>query len=72
MSITLDWTSYHSCNAKIFKLSSDDGNSGSEKCKRDYGGSYGQVWYSLCLVGVWSQAVGFVLVHLVEIWLQPL
>jgi hypothetical protein len=48
------------------KLNSDDGDSGGKKCKRGYGG----VWRSLRLAGVWSQAVGFVLVRLAGIWLQ--
>jgi hypothetical protein len=52
------------------KLSSDSGDSGRKKCKRGYGGAYGGVCQSLCLTGVWSQAVGFVLVHLAGIWLS--
>jgi hypothetical protein len=32
--------------------------------KRGNGDSYGEVWRSLRLAGVWSQAVGFVLVRL--------
>jgi hypothetical protein len=32
---------------KKFKLSSDGGDSGSNKCKRGYGGAYGGVWWSL-------------------------
>jgi hypothetical protein len=50
------------------KLSSDGGDSGSKKLKRGYGG----VWRSLGLAGVWSRGggVGFVLVHLVGIWLH--
>jgi hypothetical protein len=55
---------------KKMKLSFDGGDSGSKKCKRGYGGAYGGVWRSLRLVGVWSQAVGFVLVRLAGIWLQ--
>jgi hypothetical protein len=43
------------------KLSFNGGYSSSKKCKR--GGAYGGVWRSLLLPGVWSQAVGFVLVH---------
>jgi hypothetical protein len=43
---------------KKLKFSSDDGDSGSKKCKRDYCG----VWRSMRSVGAWSQAVGFVLV----------
>jgi hypothetical protein len=35
---------------KTLTLGSDGGDSGSKKCKRGCGGSYG---------GVWSQAVGF-------------
>jgi hypothetical protein len=55
---------------KKLKLSCDSGDSGSKKCKRGYGGAYGGVWQSLRLAGVWSQAVGFVLVRLAGIWLQ--
>jgi hypothetical protein len=40
--------------------------------KRGYGGSSGEVWRNQRLAGVWSQAVGFVLVHLAGIWLQSL
>jgi hypothetical protein len=52
------------------KLKSDGGDFGSKKCKRSYGGAYGGVWRILRLVGVWIQAVGFVLVHFAGIWLQ--
>jgi hypothetical protein len=52
------------------KLSSDDGDSGSKEWKRGYYSAYGGVWRSLRLAGVWSQAVGFVLVSLAGIWLQ--
>jgi hypothetical protein len=55
---------------KKLKLTSDDGCSASNKCKRGYGGAYGGVWRSLRLADVWSQAVGFVLVRLAGIWLQ--
>jgi hypothetical protein len=55
---------------KKFKLSSDGGDSGSKKCKRGYGRAYRGVWLTLRLVGVWSQAVGFVLVRLAGIWFQ--
>jgi hypothetical protein len=55
---------------KTLKLSSDGGTSGGKKCKRGYGGACGGVWRSLHLAGVFSQAVGFVLVHLAGIWLQ--
>jgi hypothetical protein len=51
-------------------LSSDGGDSGSKKCKRRCGSTYCGVWRSLRLAGVWSQAVGFVLVRLAGIWLQ--
>jgi hypothetical protein len=72
MSVTLECTSapYVQCGKKL-KLSSDGGDSGGNKCKRGYGGAYGEVWWSLRLLGVWSQAVGFVLVRLAGIWLQP-
>jgi hypothetical protein len=52
---------------KKLKLSSDSGDSGS---KGGYGGAYGGVWRSLRLAGVWSQAVGSVLVRLAGIRLQ--
>jgi hypothetical protein len=52
---------------KKLKLISDDGVSGGKKCKRGYCGAYGGVWRSLRLAGVWSQAVGFVLVLLAGI-----
>jgi hypothetical protein len=35
-----------------------------------WGGAYDGIWWSLRLAGVWSQAVGFVLVRLAGIWLQ--
>jgi hypothetical protein len=67
MSVTLDWTSAPLVRcSRNGNLNSDGGDSGSKKCKSDYGG----VWQSLCLAGVWSQAVGFVLVRLAGIWLQ--
>jgi hypothetical protein len=43
------------------KLIFDGGDFDSMKCKLGYGGAYG---------GVWSQAVGFVLVLLAGIWFQ--
>jgi hypothetical protein len=52
---------------KQLKLNPDGGDSGSEKWKRGYGSTYGEVWRSLRLEGVWSQAVGFVLVLLIGI-----
>jgi hypothetical protein len=60
VSVTLDY----GCAVREMweKLSSDGGESGSKKCKRGYGGAYGVIWRSLCLAGVWSQVVGFVLV----------
>jgi hypothetical protein len=33
---------------------------GSKKCNRGYGSAYCGVWRSLCLAGVWSQAVRLV------------
>jgi hypothetical protein len=57
------------CNSKKLKLISDGGDSGRKKCKRGCGDAYGGVWRSLRLVGVWSQAVGFVFVRLAGIWL---
>jgi hypothetical protein len=55
---------------KKLKLSSDGGDSANKESKRGYGGTYGRVWRSLRSAGVWSQAVGFVLARLAEIWLQ--
>jgi hypothetical protein len=57
---------------KKFKLSYNGDDSGSNKSKRGYDGAYGGVWRSLRLTGVWSQAVGFVLVRFAGIWLQSL
>jgi hypothetical protein len=39
---------------KKLKLSFDDGDSGSKKCKRGCGGAYDGIWRSLRLAGVWS------------------
>jgi hypothetical protein len=71
MSVALDWTSapFVRCGKKL-KLSCDGGESASTKLKRGYGGTCGGVWRSLRLAGVWSQAVGSVLVRLAGIWLQ--
>jgi hypothetical protein len=51
---------------KKLELSSDDGDTGSKKCKGcyGYGSAHGAVWRSLHLATVWSQAVDFVLVRL--------
>jgi hypothetical protein len=57
---------------KKLKLSSDGGDSGRKNCKQGYGGTYGGVWQSLRLAGVWSQVVSFVLMCLTGIWLQML
>jgi hypothetical protein len=65
MSVTLDSTTAKFMR-KTLKLCSDGGDSGSKKFKRGCGG----VWLNLCLAGVWSQAVGFVLVRFAGIWLQ--
>jgi hypothetical protein len=64
MSVPLDCTCAPFMRCEILNLSSDDGDFGSKKCKRDYGGAYGGVWWSLHLAGVWIQAVGFFLVCL--------
>jgi hypothetical protein len=52
-----------------FEIKFDGGDFGSKKCKR-----YMVAPMVGCggdgLAGVWSQAVGFVLVSLAEIWLQ--
>jgi hypothetical protein len=55
---------------KKLHLRSDGGESGSKKFKRGNGDAYGGVWRSLRLAGIWSQAVGFVMVRLAGIWLQ--
>jgi hypothetical protein len=55
-----------SCDAEKLKLSFDRGDFGSKKRIRRYGG----LWRILRLAGVWSQAVGFVLVHVAGIWLH--
>jgi hypothetical protein len=55
---------------KKLKLISDGGDSGIKKYKQGYGDAYGGIWRSLRLAGVWSQAVGFVLVDLAGIWLH--
>jgi hypothetical protein len=57
---------------KKLKLSFNGGDSGSKKCKRGCSGAYGGVWRSLRFAGVWSQAVGFVLVRLAGTWRQSL
>jgi hypothetical protein len=55
------------CDAKEkLKLSSDCGDSDIKKFKQGYGG----VWLSLFLAGVWSQAVGFLVMRLAGVWLQ--
>jgi hypothetical protein len=46
---------------KKLTLSSEVGYSGSKKYKLGYGGAYGVARRSLRFVGVWSQAVSFVL-----------
>jgi hypothetical protein len=51
---------------KHLKSSSDGGESGGNRCKRSYSGAFGGVWRSLLLIGVWSQAVGFVVVRVAE------
>jgi len=61
-----------SCDNKNILISSDGGDSGSNRCKRGYGGACGKVCWGLRLVGVWSEAVGFALVRLVGIWFQHL
>jgi hypothetical protein len=51
-------------------LSSNGSDCGSRKCKRGYNVTCGGVCQSLRLTGVWSQAVGFVLVRLTRMWPQ--
>jgi hypothetical protein len=67
MSVTLDCTSapFVRCGKKT-EINYDDGDSGTKKCKRGYGGAYDGVWRESEL---WSQAVGFMLVQ-AGIWLQ--
>jgi hypothetical protein len=61
------------CDAEKTKLSSDGGNSDSNKRKRDHGGAYSGIWLSVRLdSGVLSQAVTFVLVRLAGMWLHAL
>jgi hypothetical protein len=48
-------------------LSSEDRDSSTKKYKRGYGGDYDAIWQSLCLAEIWSQVVGFALVHLARI-----
>jgi hypothetical protein len=66
MSVMFYWkcAPFMRCRKK-FKLISDGGDSGSKRCKRGYSSTY-----DLRLAGVWSQAVGFVVVRLAGIWLQ--
>jgi hypothetical protein len=47
-----------SCDAESNRIP-DGGDSGSKKCKRGYGGAYGEVWRSLRLAGAWSRAGQF-------------
>lgn len=56
----------YDCGNKL-KLRLDGGDSSSKKCKRDYCGASGGVWYCLRLAKVGIEVVDFVLVHLVEI-----
>jgi hypothetical protein len=49
------------------KLGSGSCDSGSKKRKRGYNADDGGVWRNLRLKGVWSQAVGFVLVRSVAV-----
>jgi hypothetical protein len=53
MHVSLNWTS------APLKISSDRGDSVSKKCRRGYGGAYGEVWRSLRLAGAWSRAGQF-------------
>jgi hypothetical protein len=39
---------------KKLKFSSDGGDSGNNKCKRNYDGAYGGVWRSVRLAGFWG------------------
>jgi hypothetical protein len=50
------------------KLCSDGDDSGTKEFKQGYGGTYGGFWWSLHLeeCGIWSHAVSFVMVHVVE------
>jgi hypothetical protein len=68
MSIMVDKSK--TCEIRKLILTSEGGDSCSKKVKRDYGGAYGGVWWSLLLATVWSQAVGLLLVGSVEIWIQ--
>jgi hypothetical protein len=46
------------------KMNSDVDDCGGKKFKHGYDGACGRVWHRLRLVGVWTQAVGFMLVRL--------
>jgi hypothetical protein len=52
---------------KKLKLSYDSSNTANKKYKRGCVVACGGVWLSLRLAGVWSQAIGFVVVRLTEI-----
>jgi hypothetical protein len=54
MSITLNCGYYRTVRPiqKIFKLSSDGGDSGSKKCRRVHNDAHGEVWRSLHLARV--------------------
>jgi hypothetical protein len=43
---------YECAVLKELKISSDGGESGSKKCKRGFGGTYGRVWRKLRLAGI--------------------
>jgi hypothetical protein len=49
---------YESSIRQMRKKNSDGGNSGSKKYIQGYGDTYGGVWRTVRLTGVWSKAVG--------------
>jgi hypothetical protein len=57
-------------DAEKLKLNSEGGNPDNTKYKRGDGDANVGVWWSRSLLGIWSQAVCFVLVRLAGIWLQ--
>jgi hypothetical protein len=59
------------CDSESVEDNSDSVGCGSKKCKRGCGGACDGVWRTPRLSGACGRAVGFVLVSLAGIWLQP-
>jgi hypothetical protein len=70
MSVALDSMSAPLCHVERTENKFKGADFRSRKCKKGYTGAYGGIWRSLRLARVWSQAVGFALVHLAGIWFQ--